>query len=96
MWKFSSSDERSTFQKGRLSRVGGRKGRVSGRIYYANRDTRTVAMIKTLVPSGNKQPYIVGVGWDMTDIKKTEKELIDARVKAEEADKSEIFFSLPI
>lgn len=50
-------------------------------------DIRAVTMIKTLVPSGNEHPYVIGVGWDVTDIKRTEKELIDARIKAEEADK---------
>lgn len=50
-------------------------------------DIRMVTMIKTLVPSGNEHPYIIGVGWDVTDIKKVEKELIKARIKAEEADK---------
>lgn len=50
-------------------------------------DVRMVTMIKTLVPSGNEHPYIIGVGWDVTDIKKAEKELIAARIKAEEADK---------
>lgn len=50
-------------------------------------DIRVVKMIKTLVPSGNEHPYIIGVGWDVTDIKKTEQEMINARNKAEEADK---------
>lgn len=50
-------------------------------------DIRIVKMIKTLVASGNEHPYIIGVGWDVTDIKKTEKEMINARNKAEEADK---------
>lgn len=53
----------------------------------ATGEIRIVTMIRTLVPSGNEHPYIIGVGWDVTDIKKTEQALIDARVKAEEADK---------
>lgn len=53
----------------------------------ATGNLRIVKMIKNLVSSGNEYPYIIGVGWDVTDIKKTEKELIDARIKAEEADK---------
>ena len=65
----------------------------SGRMEYLEEyttlsgDVRVVTMIKTLVPSGNEHPYIIGVGWDVTDIKKVEKELITARIKAEEADK---------
>ncbi|WP_291583922.1 PAS domain-containing sensor histidine kinase [Bacteroides sp.] len=65
----------------------------SGRMEYLEEYTtlsgevRMVTMIKTLVPSGNEHPYIIGVGWDVTDIKKVEKELTTARIKAEEADK---------
>lgn len=65
----------------------------TGRLEYEERYTtkrgevRFVKTIKTLVPSGSEHPYIIGVAWDVTDIKRTERELIAARVKAEEADK---------
>lgn len=84
---FRSDEEVRRFRKGDLAVMEAEKVEYLEEYTTLTGDTRTVAMIKTLVPSGNKQPYIVGVGWDMTDIKKTEKELIDARVKAEEADK---------
>ena len=62
-----------------------------GRIEYLENYTtmsgevRTVTTMKTVVPSGGQHPYIIGVSWDVTEIKKTEKELIAARIKAEEA-----------
>ena len=48
--------------------------------------------MKTVVPSGGQHPYIIGVSWDVTEIKKTEKELIAARIKAEEADRMKSSF----
>jgi len=69
-----------------------------GRIEYLENYTtmsgevRTVTTMKTVVPSGGQHPYIIGVSWDVTEIKKTEKELIAARVKAEEADRMKSSF----
>ena len=60
--------------------------------YYTPRDeSRVVKTIKTLVKSGN-DAYVVGVSWDITDMKKVEDELIAARVKAEESDKLKTAF----
>lgn len=84
---FRSDEEARRFRKGDLAVMEAEKVEYLEEYTTVTGDTRIVAMIKTLVPSGNKQPYIVGVGWDVTDIKKTEKELINARIKAEEADK---------
>ncbi|MFR3852724.1 MAG: sensor histidine kinase, partial [Odoribacter splanchnicus] len=50
-------------------------------------EKRIVNTIKTLVPSEDKPPLIIGISWDITDLKNTEKELIEARIKAEESDK---------
>ena len=69
-----------------------------GRIEYLENYTtmsgevRTVTTMKTVVPSGGQHPYIIGVSWDVTEIKKTEKELIAARIKAEEADRMKSSF----
>lgn len=52
---------------------------------YAAKE-RVVKTVKTLVESEHNA-YIVGVSWDITDIKRTEEELISARIKAEESDK---------
>lgn len=84
---FPNSEEARRFRTGDLAVM------QSGRMEYLEEyttlsgDVRVVTMIKTLVPSGNEHPYIIGVGWDVTDVKKVEKELITARIKAEEADK---------
>lgn len=51
-------------------------------------EIRIVNTLKTLVHSQNeKLPLIIGISWDITELKNTEKELIAARIKAEEADK---------
>ena len=70
---FRSDEEVRRFRKGDLAVMEAEKVEYLEEYTTLTGNTRTVAMIKTLVPSGNKQPYIVGVGWDMTDIKKTEK-----------------------
>ncbi len=48
---------------------------------------RNVNTSKALVPAENRLPLIIGISWDITEIKKTERELIEARVKAEESDR---------
>lgn len=53
----------------------------------ATGEKRVVTTLKTLVPSGNEHPYLIGVAWDVSDIKKTERELIEARMRAEESDR---------
>lgn len=53
----------------------------------AHGEIRVVNTLKTLVPSANKPPLIIGVSWDITNLKNTENELIQARIKAEESDK---------
>lgn len=84
---FRNEEEIRRFRKGDRAVMEAENVEYLEKYVTATGDARTVVMIKTLVSSGDKQPYIVGVGWDITDIKKTEKELIDAKVKAEEADK---------
>lgn len=53
----------------------------------ATGEKRIVHTIKTLVTPAGKQPLIIGISWDITDQKMTERELIEARNKAEESDK---------
>ncbi len=56
---------------------------------YDNADgkTRIVTTSKTIVPAENRLPLIIGISWDITDLKNTERALIEARNKAEESDK---------
>lgn len=53
---------------------------------YPNGEIRTTTTLKTTILSGDTHPYIIGVSWDITDIKKAQAELMEARIKAEEAD----------
>ncbi len=50
-------------------------------------ELRIVTTSKALVPAENRLPLIIGISWDVTEIKKAERELIEARVKAEESDR---------
>lgn len=53
-----------------------------------NGETRTVKTLKTLVRDDKGVPhFLVGVSWDITDMKNTEQELIKARMKAEQSDR---------
>ena len=57
--------------------------------YVANNgESRTVKTLKTLVRDDKGVPhFLVGVSWDITDMKNTEQELIKARMKAEQSDR---------
>lgn len=50
-------------------------------------ETRYVHTLKAIIKSDKELPWIIGVSWDITDLKRTEKELIQARIKAEQSDK---------
>ncbi|MEG2369599.1 MAG: PAS domain-containing protein [Alistipes sp.] len=50
-------------------------------------ETRYVSTSKILVPIENRLPLIIGVSWDITEQKTTEREIVDARIKAEESDR---------
>lgn len=49
--------------------------------------TRYVHTRKSLIKTDKALPWLLGVSWDITDIKRTEKELIAARIKAEQSDR---------
>lgn len=50
-------------------------------------EKRIVNTIKSIVPLKGKSPLLIGISWDITDLKKTEQALIQAKLKAEESDK---------
>lgn len=59
----------------------------------ANGERRIVNSIKTLLPSSTgKQPFILGISWDITELKKTERELLVAKDKAEESNRLKTAF----
>lgn len=53
----------------------------------ANGDKRIVHTTKLAAESPNGDSYLIGISWDITDLKQTEKELIAAREHAEESDR---------
>lgn len=59
----------------------------------ASGENRVASSIKTLIPSINGGlPLILGISWDITDMKKTERELIFAKDKAEESNRLKTAF----
>ena len=50
----------------------------------ATGETRIVNTSKSLVPVENRLPLIIGVSWDITDMKNAELEIVEARIRAEE------------
>ncbi|WP_295958609.1 PAS domain-containing protein [uncultured Alistipes sp.] len=53
----------------------------------ASGETRIVSTTKSLVPVENRLPLIIGVSWDITDMKNAELEVVEARIRAEESDR---------
>ena len=72
--------------------------RTNGRLDFteeykaATGETRIVTTSKALVPAENRLPLIIGIAWDITEQKKTERELIEARIRAEESDRMKSVF----
>lgn len=77
-------DDLKTLEQGRLEYI--------EEYTAANGEERMTKTIKILVPSGNDHPFIVGISWDLSDIMKIKKELVEARVKAEESDRLKTAF----
>lgn len=50
-------------------------------------ERRIVNTIKSVIPLKDKAPLLLGISWDITELKKTEQALITAKQKAEESDK---------
>lgn len=53
----------------------------------ANGDKRIVHTAKLMADSPDGNSYLIGISWDITGLKQTEKELIAARERAEESDR---------
>lgn len=53
----------------------------------ATGETRIVNTSKSLMPVENRLPLIIGVSWDITDMKNAELEIVEARIRAEESDR---------
>lgn len=55
-------------------------------------ETRIVQTMKTLVPMNGREPLIIGISWDVTDMQNIEQELVKARIKAEQSDRLKTAF----
>ncbi len=88
---FSNKEDMERFRADDIRAVN--EGRVEfiERYFTRNNDFRTVKTVKTRVDSG-KESFLVGIAWDITDIKKVEADLIASRTKAEESDRLKTAF----
>lgn len=50
-------------------------------------ETRYCHTLKSLIHNDHALPWLIGVSWDITDMKNAEKELTASRIKAEESDR---------
>lgn len=53
----------------------------------ATGEARIVQTLKALVPMAGREPLLIGISWDITDLQSIEQELIKARIKAEQSDR---------
>ena len=53
----------------------------------ADGEARIVQTLKALVPMEGREPLLIGISWDITDLQNIEQELIKARIKAEQSDR---------
>lgn len=53
----------------------------------ANGEARIVQTLKALVPMEDREPLLIGISWDTTNLQNIEQELIKARIKAEQSDR---------
>lgn len=53
----------------------------------AEGEIRSANTVKMLIPNNKEIPWILGMSWDITELKNTEKELIIAKEKAEESNR---------
>ena len=50
-------------------------------------EARIVQTLKALVPMEGREPLLIGIAWDVTNLQSIEQELIKARLKAEQSDR---------
>lgn len=53
----------------------------------ASGEARIVQTLKALVPMVGREPLLIGISWDVTNLQNIEQELIKARIKAEQSDR---------
>ena len=58
----------------------------------ANGEARIVQTLKALVPMEGREPLLIGISWDITNLQNIEQELIKASIKAEQSDRLKTAF----
>lgn len=53
----------------------------------ATGEAHIVQTLKVLVPMVGREPLLIGISWDVTNLQNIEQELIKARIKAEQSDR---------
>lgn len=91
---FSNEENIDRFKKNDEALIKKRKElHVIEKYTTADGEQRVASSIKMLIPSSNGGlPLILGISWDITELKKTEQELILAKEKAEESNRLKTAF----
>lgn len=90
---FPSKIDADKFRKDDLALLeGGRSLEFEEEFTAATGGTRIVYTTKTLIPSEDSLPWIMGLSWDITELKNTEKELQIAKENAEKSDRMKSTF----
>lgn len=58
----------------------------------ATGEPHIVQTLKALVPMEGREPLLIGISWDITNLQSIEQELIKARIKAEQSDRLKTAF----
>ena len=90
---FPNRENAETFHRDDLELIRTRERMEMQETYVtATGETRIVQTLKTLVPLEGRAPLIIGISWDVTNMQNIEKELIQARIKAEQSDRLKTAF----
>lgn len=85
---FPEHDDAEKFRKDDLELLKARK-RIDMQETYLTPtgEARIVQTLKALVPMAGREPLLIGISWDITNLQNIEQELIKARLKAEQSDR---------
>lgn len=85
---FPSHEDSEKFRKDDLELLRTHKRMDMQETYLtASGEARIVQTLKALVPMVGREPLLIGISWDVTNLQNIEQELIKARIKAEQSDR---------
>lgn len=85
---FPDREDAEKFRKDDLELLKTRKRIEMQETYItATGEARIVQTLKALVPMAGREPLMIGISWDVTNLENIERELIEARIKAEQSDR---------